>query len=87
MRISYANAEIMELGGYPYSIEQYQVVSNIDKSTLSRKRKNFDKLREWINVNENNPTKLFNVQEDQLLLKYVSELLFDTTGKRQTKSE
>jgi hypothetical protein len=81
----------MELGGYPYSIEQYQAISNIEKSTLSKKRK------KWIN--ESNPTKLFNVKDDQLLLEYATDrgrynvgerspkCLFDTTGKGQMKSE
>jgi len=73
----------MELGGYPYSIEQYQAISNIDKSTLSRKCKNFDKLREWIN--ESNPTKLFNVKDDQLLLEYATDGGRYNVGERLPK--
>ena len=89
---------IIEHNGISYSIKEYEKILTIDKSTLGRKAKNFDRLRSWIN--SNNPTKLYLIGEGELLLSYVrggirfnkgearlTREVFEPTGPRQLKSD
>jgi hypothetical protein len=96
---SYTNAIIHKYGGMAFSTAEYEAVLALPKSTIGRKLKNFDLLRDWIN--EGQRTKLFMVaeREKQLLLSYVhqgfrfndgDELtreLYDPNGPRELRSE
>ena len=66
---SYTNAIIHQYGGMALSKAEYEAVLALSKSTIGRKLKNFDRLRDWIN--EGQRTKLFLVgkREEQLLLR------------------
>ena len=96
--ISYANMKILEHDAMTYSINEYENILTINKSTLGQKAQNFDRLWTWIN--STNPTKLYLIGQGELLLSYVqggirfsqgearlTREVFEPTGSCQIKPE
>ena len=90
------NLEILEYGGRTYSIAEHQAIAAISKSTIARKLQNFHRLKQWIN--DTNPTRLFRIEQQQLILEFVSDgrgyqtdrltnQIFEPSGPRQLKSQ